>query len=403
MILLPKGLPGHMTSRSTTPIPIPGVELQRMRSYLAPQYGSEVWDQEGVRVLVVRTPGEEPDVVNDLESAVEYLSPGDVQVEHCLLVGEKRVTAVSVTPLRELMEQRLRLDHQVATHLRTQIPGDRGHIVYRSPQDPLKMTRLGVRIQKSHAREVDDADLDAAADAIGPMLESGQYKNIRAVYILGAQDEVRIDGHVFMQDIRTRWEDDSRRINVEAKQRAEEAEARQRRAAERSAILHDLDRRFTAHAPRTTRPHVGDEVDRIVGRRITHTPKVGSTTAVTRNSTRSSELPSGGGRPVSLDPITDLDRRLRAVGYETLPRPNLPGHRVDLAAERTDGEAQRLIVRSVPHIDMATARSWLATAKTLGVDLAILVAPTADDDAQTAFIATNVQWVRPDAFDRLML
>src|ERR1051326_7492562 len=85
------------SSRRTSALPLPQSELDRLKATLSPNYGGQVWEGGGARILVVCVPRPEPDLVNDIEAAVEYLGPADTQdLTAALLVGSERTPAAPV-------------------------------------------------------------------------------------------------------------------------------------------------------------------------------------------------------------------------------------------------------------------------------------------------------------------
>ncbi|HLF16290.1 MAG TPA: hypothetical protein VI796_02525, partial [Candidatus Thermoplasmatota archaeon] len=98
-----------------------------------------------------------------------------------------------------------------------------------------------------------------------------------------------------------------------------------------------------------------------------------------------------------------LGERLAATGYQVLQDPGVAGHEVDLAAERPEGYPQRIIAKFLPHLTPAAADALLAAARSLEADLALAVAPEADDEARKRFIATRAKWVAPDALGQIGL
>ncbi len=95
------------------------------------------------------------------------------------------------------------------------------------------------------------------------------------------------------------------------------------------------------------------------------------------------------------DPKTRLRRRLEASGYDVLDAPTIPGHHVDLAAERPDGDPQRVVARVVAKLDVSTAKQLLKTARELDVDLVLCVAEHQDAEARRILVATKVKLASP--------
>ncbi len=90
-----------------------------------------------------------------------------------------------------------------------------------------------------------------------------------------------------------------------------------------------------------------------------------------------------------------LKARLEACGFDVITAPSTPGHALDIAAERPDGDPQRVVARVVPRLDVATAKQLLKTARELDVDLVLCVAEHVDGEASRILVATKVKLATP--------
>lgn len=248
-----------MAIRRSLPMPVPPEELSKIQSYLSPQYGAQVWEDGHHRVLLVRVPHDAPDMVNDVEHAVEYLAPADTQdLTHCILIGDKRLHAVPHGPLQELMARRVEFDNTQCALLRQTLAEGDWHL-YRAPDDPHRAWRLGIHLERATVSAVEDDDLEALTDELGPHLEEPRFADVRAVYLVARKDHVRLDPDLFLQDLQDRFHDDEREREQElAACHAAERARRQAEAAEREKerehrrIVRDIERRFGSKT-RTTR------------------------------------------------------------------------------------------------------------------------------------------------------
>ncbi|MEK6976745.1 MAG: hypothetical protein AABY18_10460 [Candidatus Thermoplasmatota archaeon] len=352
------------TTRRTSTLPLPGAELERLKASLARQYGAQVWDGAGERILVVRVPRGEPDVVNDLEAAVEHLAPSDTNgMTAALLVGDDKTLAVPVHPFLELMAQRVRFDHEQCTQLRTRLaPG--AHLTYRAPGDPRKVLRLALRVGHPSVQEVADADLDHWAAALGSDLDTGRLNGVRAVYLVANADEVRIDAALFFQDLRKHAADAKARHDMAA-----QIAARQGAGKPKSERV--------AYAPlRTIEDDVADEA-----------------------AIAAAEVAPG--QESAPPALAALQVRLRDCGFDVMLRPQ--GHAIDLAAERADGDPQRVIAWVPERLTPDLATDALRTTRKLDVDLALIVCDDAEPEGRKRLIATKVRWLQPKDLSQLDL
>lgn len=354
------------TARRMSTLPLPGAELERLKATLARQYGGTVWEGAGERILVVRVPRGEPDIVNDVEGAVEALAPADTQgITAALLVGDDKALAVPVHPFGELMAQRVRFDHDQCTSLRTRL-GPGSHLLYKAPGDPRKVLRLGIRVAHPSVQDVGDGDLEHWATTLGPDVEAGRLNGVRAVYLVADQDEVRLDSLVFFQDLRKQAADAAARRDMAAQVAARQAAIRPKPAVVAYAPLKTIED-DAPPAPTSTRTSISLAVDQV------------------------------GTSPV----LGALETNLRASGFDVMLRP--PGHAIDLAAERPDGDPQRVIAWAPERLTPDLATEAIRTARKLDVDLALIVCDDAEPEGRKRLIATKVRWIQPKDLAQLDL
>ncbi len=367
-----------MTSnRRTSLLPLPGAELERLKQSLARTYGSQVWEGSGERILVVRVPRPEPDIVNDIEAAVEHLSPPDAEgLTAALLVGDDKPLAVPTHPFQDLMTQRVRFDHAQCTQLRPRLrPGT--HQAYRAPGDARKTLRLALRLGTPSVQDLGNEELDHWSATLGTDLEAGRLAGVRAVYLIADQDEVRLDADLFFQDLRRHGDEAKARRGMAAQLAARQAatgKPRPERVA--YAPLRSIE---DDAAP----GGVGELEGPVAPSRSAATATATTATATSRAPEAAPETPALLGR---------LDSRLQALGFDTILRP--AGHAIDLAAERADGDPQRLVAWTPDRLTPELATQALRTARALGVDLGLVLCDEAEPEARKRLIATKVRWLQ---------
>lgn len=357
------------TTRRTSTLPMPGAELERLKSTLSRTYGAQAWDGAGERILVVRVPRGEPDVVNDLEAAVEHVAPADVEgITAALMIGDDKTLAVPVHPFTELMAQRVRFDHEQCTQLRTRLaPG--AHLTYRAPGDPRKVLRLGLRVGHRSVQDVDDADLEHWSDTLGADLDAGRLNGTRAVYLVADQDEVRLDATLFFQDLRKHAADARARREMAAQVAARQGPPKPKVERVAYAPLRTIEEE-PASTPTASGPGAGQPAAPV--------PDLG--------------LPAA---------LPTLEARLKELGFDTMLRP--PGHAIDLAAERPDGDLQRVVAWTPERLTPDLATEALRTTRKLDVDLALVVCEDAEPEGRKRLIATKVRWIHPKDLAQLDL
>lgn len=244
IVLLALRLSPLMPIQRTVSLPAPSDVVALARRELAPRYGAQVWDGPDRRVLLVRVPRREPDPVNDVEEAVDFLRPADVaDITHCLLVADEAVAQVYSRPLQELMAERQALDRRIAASWRDRLQG-LAHAVFQAPEDPRRRWRLAVRLPLDSVRDLREKVLEDLAEGMGAELATQRFSQIVAVYLIAGADDVRLEADMFIQELRAKWasEEGRRRAALEVSQR--EAEAQQRREQERRQILQEMEARL---------------------------------------------------------------------------------------------------------------------------------------------------------------
>lgn len=361
------------SARRMSALPLPGAELERLKGTLARHYGGTVWEGAGERILVVRVPRGEPDIVNDVEAAVESVSPADTdRITAALLVGDDKTLAVPVHPFAELMAQRVRFDHEQCTSLRTRLAPST-HLLYKAPGDPRKVLRLGIRVPHPSVQDVDDNDLEQWASTLGEDLDAGRLNGVRAVYLVADQDEVRLDSLVFFQDLRKQAADAKARRDMAA-----QVAARQAAGKPKAPVV--------AYAPLRT---------------IEDDPASPGAASVEPAAATGPAKPSPPQRPLDDPVLAALEAELRGSGFDVLLRP--PGHAIDLAAERAQGDPQRVVAWAPERLTPELATQAIRTARQLDVDLALVVCDDAEPEGRKRLIATKVRWLQPKDLAQLDL
>lgn len=361
-----------MAIQRAAPMPVPPEEAARIRSNLAKEYGAEVWEGPERRVLLIRVPRDDPDPVNDVEAAVEHLQPDDVDdVSHCLLMGEQRVAQVYVRPLQDLMKERLAFDRRQAEHWRQELPGQLSHSLFQAPDDPRRRWRLAIRVPCDSVSEVEEQHFDDLVEGIGPQLETSRFKQIVAVYVIAANDHIRLQGSVFLKEMHDKWVDEERLARKEAEERkaathhrARLEEDKRRQDDERLALLREVDRKMA---------------------RFKADKAVGSSVARRNDDLATTEDPAGQARVIEIEPAGGLlaESETTLIAQPSGPRnprgpwtvtdveqPEAPANSADAllaraAAESADVSAR--LIKDVPATNDVVYDTDAAVADLVGV------------------------------------
>ncbi|MEA3189858.1 MAG: hypothetical protein QOD77_440 [Thermoplasmata archaeon] len=409
------------TTRRTQPLPLPGVELARLKDQLEPRYGSHLWEQDGHRILVVRVPRDEPDIVNDLEEAVQVLAPADVAgTSNLLLVGHRSTHMVPVTPLQDLMAARVQFDRIQCARLRAELkPGE--HRLWKAAEDPRKLVRMAVRVPCASVQQLEEADLLGPTAAIAPQSGSKPYSDVRAVYVIADKDEVRIDADLFFQDLAARHREQEERRRLAAEIVAKEHALRpvpdplasppptRSRAPPTSIPDGPPQRIATAPLRRLRDLALGDDREAMLAHLDALPPVCNPAERAELGLPPLEAAPTPAvaveaPKPILARPeLAALKAALERCGYDVLVQPPTGYFQVDLAGERAGAYPQRVLGYAPARLDAAVAAQVLAAARALEADAAIVVAAEADPDAKRGFIATKARHVHPAELEALRL
>lgn len=382
--------------RTVSPLPIPTQELLGMQEQLPP-YGSMLWEGDNQNILVARIPGRDPDLVNDLERIAEWASARNVMdASACILLTAGKVHTLPMAPILAHVEQRIAMDRRQAKLLRQQLIDPPSFKLYRAVDDPYRRVRLGVRFAAERMRDVDDDLLDELAVEMGHALTGG-LDDVHCVHLVAAVDDARIAPDAFLADMLPRLENDERRINAQERllrRQQEDHEARNMEAAALRRVL--VGDRSTKVAP------VRRRVDR---REVDWDPDDENPAMVSIHQqvdalggSQDGSASDGG----ASDALSRLRQHLMDAGYRLRVHPDVPGHDIHVAAERSEAP-ERVLAWSWQHLDRDAAERALAATRDLRADLAVIIAPTADADGQRTLVATRVRWTTPDRIEGLRL
>lgn len=388
-----------MTTRRTSALPIPQAELDRMRSQLASTYGAQVWEGAGARILVVRVPRPEPDLVTDIEAAVDYLDPADTKdLTAALLVGDVKAHVVPTHPFADLMARRMQFDAEQGRELRKRLaPGS--HLTYRAPGDHRKIVRLALRLRSPTVASMDDAELERWSLTLAPDLTAGKLAGIRAVYLVADQDDVRLSADAFIQSVRQTMAEAEQRRAMAQELASKQATSPRPAGAQRPGAPAAAAPQRVAYAPLRS---IGDGA--IAHESSVHANPMHGQGPISGHSGASagSQVMAGPGANaadranlIASNPLAAAVRlRLEENGFDVLVAPPVK-HAIDLAAERTEGDVQRVIVRFPERLTTAVAQEILATCRAIDTDLALVVCADADPDGRKRLIATKARWIQP--------
>lgn len=435
-----------MAVRTKAQLPIPQATLADLQTELPTQYGACVWDGQGDKTLVIRVPGDEPDMIHDMENAVETIAPAHVmEARHCVLVGSRKIQAVPMEPMRQLMSRRVHMDQDQVAALRTILPGTLATHLYKSPDDPKRRLRLGVGMPIEQVGDAEDSDFDELAKLLGPAIKERKLEGLHCVYLVAAKDHVRLQPGPFVDDILQKWQDEERLMEIARERAAREERDRAKRIEDRDRLMAAIEKHKETRVvrapmanalleskseitavPRERRSPAPDlersaRIDRLGA---AETEPVSSNYMARTNSRyeslhstvdaitgRSPQPAQSAPREIAYDydepePMprrTDTRSMLERNGYQVLESPDVAGFELSAAAERDGAYPQRLIVLETNRFTRNDAEDLLSAARTLGPDMALAIGDQIDNEARGLILASKVKWVRRSELSKITL
>lgn len=333
-------------------VPFTPSEIGAVREGLLHVHDHRVLDRAGKRYLFIRAAGDHPDVVHDLERALEDVPSWCAYGLEAVFVlgarGDLHIPSYTVLPA---LEMRDRLDAELAQDARARLDVHYGSDVMRVRGDPRGLRRLRIRVPRERVVEVSEPDLVAIADALGPSLDAGRLRDVRLCLLVAEADHLRFRAVDFLADVGTRWS--PRRpaapSMIPARKRVLNAEA-----------LFDVEVQLDA---------VDDE------------------TALRLQLQRAR---------------LDLETVLEHHGFRTPAPRAAETEDFPLFAERRGAYPRRVAARTYPHLSRADAEDLLRRVRDLNLDQAYALAPLVDPDAARLLATSRVKVLRPEEVGSLV-
>jgi len=152
-------------------------------------------DDEGGRVLAVRSPDKYPDIVNDVERLVERIKISDAKtLINVCLVGEKEILNVQPKIIELLVRNRKKYDDSIVEKMKKQL-GMNENTIFIDENDVHKLRRFMFRMP---------ADVDEYPGFIKKIPMPPE--DVSIIYLIGNDDYVRIMADDFVKLLRSKEE-----------------------------------------------------------------------------------------------------------------------------------------------------------------------------------------------------
>lgn len=355
-------------------------EFTQIKLELDVPYKFHLLARDDQRILFLRTTHADPDPVSDLEACLERVPDASLRgVQHLVLVGANGNLHLPASVARPLLDRREALDRTAVAQLRAGLRPDYGVAVHRVAGDPASLLRIGVRIPRQRCLDLNEVDLRAMAQTVGPLVDDRSTQGAVVGYIVADEDHVRLQADELLADLAPRWE-----------------EEKKQRLAPRTLPA-------PAHtAPPAPEPAAPVRETPAPRRRPTRTIRVKP--VVNLEFTLDAIPPEVDYDPTVLASATQqLDELLQSRGFDVLRNVAQGEQRFSLAAERNAGYPRRILVRTLGRFSRVEAHECLRMVRELDADLLIAINEQPDDEALRRTVATKVKVLTPREVSHLRL
>jgi hypothetical protein len=178
-------------------MPLTREELIRLKHQIEPN-DYRVVESGMERILVVRSPREFPDIVNDLDCLINKLDIRDTnELNNALIIGEEEVVGVPLQAIDSLITRRAEEDEQIATDLGEKLIEPYTTLLFESENDPLKTLRLGIRIRGL----LKDFKAQELPEILFSKIKSLP-RHSEVVYLIAEDGYIRLSGTEFYRRLR---------------------------------------------------------------------------------------------------------------------------------------------------------------------------------------------------------
>ncbi len=414
--------------------PLPPRELAELRDKLERTWGHTSIPTPSGPLLAVRVPTEEPDLLQDLETATDHLPPLELSgYRGAILVGDRAHLGVSIDMLHSLVDSRREVEAGWLAGHRKRLMSWEFQIT-RLPSDAERRLRAVIRVAVTRVAEMGEREFDELAEIL-PRVKAASPGQCRPAfaYLIAHEDHVRIEGGRFFSELERRAQRIQERRNNAAKQKREESyeiarghiariEEQNKRSSSRpherrtSAHRYRREPRAVAPEPRPARTEPRSTRHRHeapASQEVAREPRAPSPRHETGPRGPSPQAPAPP-RRASADSrflaaerhagqVDHLKKLLQEAGYETRHRLVVDEVPLALAAARPEGYPRRVLVSFHQRLGPDEARRILRVTRGAGAELAVVVAEQIEEGVDRVTLATNLKVIAPEAVMGLRL
>lgn len=185
-----------MTYSNNSSIPLSKDELIKLKHQIDPN-NYKVIEKDNSRILIIRSPNEYPDIVNDLEIMINKFDLRDTDgLSIACIIGDAEVIGVSISAIKSLISRRIEDDEKIAIDLADKLEEPYSSIIFESEDDPLNAIRLGIRVP-GKLEEYKPQELQQNLFSKMKSLP----RNGEIIYIISDDGYVRINGKDFYSQL----------------------------------------------------------------------------------------------------------------------------------------------------------------------------------------------------------
>jgi hypothetical protein len=178
-------------------IPLTREELVKLKHQIEPN-DYLVVESGTLRIMVVRTAREFPDIVNDLDGMINKLDIRDTkELSHALIIGDEEVVGVPLQAIESLIERRIEDDERIAEDLGEKLIEPFTTLLFESENDPYQTLRLGIRV----AGNLKDFKPQELSEILFAKIKSLP-RHSEVVYLIAEDGYIRLSGNEFYKRLR---------------------------------------------------------------------------------------------------------------------------------------------------------------------------------------------------------
>ncbi|HVL47918.1 MAG TPA: hypothetical protein VM889_05120, partial [Candidatus Thermoplasmatota archaeon] len=171
--------------------------IQEARQSLPVEYGYKIVDENGRRVLLVRTPRPKPDYLHELAEVALYVSLDEIKdLKDIVLIGTEKATRLEPRILRDHIRDQMSQDGEIASEMAKRLDRNYAYTIIRAPRAATHVA-LAIRIPRASVSQITPDDVKQIRQVLAPVFD-GRIKDCQLAFIIADQNFERLGRRVFV-------------------------------------------------------------------------------------------------------------------------------------------------------------------------------------------------------------